>query len=230
MVSIIVPVFNEAATLRTLLDRLETLEFAKEILLVDDGSRDGSTGIVREYEGREPYRVFLHEANRGKGACVRRGVREARGDVILFQDADLEYCPEELPGLIRPILEDEADVVYGARFTRWPDSIQESLHQLGNRMLTTFSNLMSGLAVNDMETCYKVFRADIIKSISITCDRFGSEPEITAKIARIPGIRLRQMPISYYPRWYDEGKKIGAMDGVLAVWYIVKFNLFHGKP
>ena len=225
MVSIIVPVFNEAATLSALLDRVEAIPLDKEILLVDDGSTDGSTEVVRARDGRPGYRVFLNPSNRGKGFCVRMCIREARGDVILFQDADLEYCPEELPSLVAPIREGKADVVYGVRFLDLSGPVRRFWHLNGNRLLTLLSNLATGLAFNDMETCYKVFRADVIKSIDIACDDFGSEPEITAKIARVPGIRIWQMPVSYAPRSHAEGKKIDVRDGVLALWYILRFRL-----
>ncbi len=226
LVSIIVPVHNELATLDALLQRVEAVPFAKEIILIDDGSTDGSTALVRAREGRAPYRVFVNERNRGKGFSVRLGIREARGDVILFQDADLEYAPEELPGLVAPIRAGKADVVYGARFLDPAGPVHNFWHLHGNRWLTLMSNLATGLNLNDMETCYKVFSAKAIQSIDIVCDDFGTEPEITAKIARIPGIRVCQMPVSYAPRSYAEGKKIGWKDGVRAVWYIGRFGLF----
>jgi len=226
MVSIIVPVYNEVATIDLLLAKVEALPLEKEIILVDDGSTDGTTGKVRSYHGRSPYRVFVNDRNRGKGFSVRLGIREARGDVIAFQDGDLEYTPAELPGLIEPIRAGLADVVYGARFLDPAGPVHDFWHLHGNRLLTLASNLTTGLDLNDMETCYKVFRADLIKSIRITCDDFGSEPEITAKVARIPGVRVWQRPISYAPRSYEMGKKINWKDGLLAFWYIAKFGLF----
>jgi len=225
MISIIVPVFDEAPTLDALLALLEEVQFDKEILLIDDGSNDGSTEIIHKYEGRPGYRVFFNEVNRGKGFCVRLGIREARGDIILFQDADLEYTPAELPGLVEPIIEGKADVVYGARFLDPHGTVKDFWHTLGNHLLTLASNLTTDLNLNDMETCYKVFRADVIKSIDIVCDDFGSEPEITAKVARIPGIHIWQLPISYAPRPRSKGKKITWKDGVLAFWYIARFGL-----
>jgi glycosyltransferase involved in cell wall biosynthesis len=225
MISIIVPVYNEAPTLEALLALVEEVPLDKEILLIDDGSSDGSTEIVRAREGRPGYRVFLNAKNRGKGYCVRLGIGEARGEVILFQDADLEYTPTELPGLIAPILEGKADVVYGARFLDPHGTVRNFWHTHGNRLLTLASNLATGLNLNDMETCYKVFRADVIKSIDIVCDDFGTEPEITAKVASIPGIRIWQLPISYTPRSRSEGKKINWKDGFLAFWYIARFGL-----
>jgi glycosyltransferase involved in cell wall biosynthesis len=225
MLSLIVPVHNEAPTLDALLALVEDVPLEKEILLIDDGSTDGSTQLVRAREGRPSYRVFVNETNRGKGYCVRLGVREARGDVIVFQDADLEYSPAELPGLVAPIREGHADVVYGARFLDPAGPVHGFWHFHGNRWLTQLSNLTTGLYLNDMETCYKVFRADVIKAIDITCDDFGTEPEITAKVARVPGVRFWQAPISYAPRTYAEGKKINWKDGFKAVWYIAKFGL-----
>lgn len=228
MISIIVPVFNEAPTLEILLGRVEAVPIDKEILLIDDGSIDGSTDIIRSRDGLAPYRVFYNDRNMGKGYCVRHAIGQARGDVIVFQDADLEYTPSELPMLTRPILDGHADVVYGARFIDPAASgsgFMHAWHVLGNRMLTQLSNLTTGLNLNDMETCYKMFRSDIIKSIDIETDDFGSEVEITAKIARIPDIRVHQMPISYHPRSYSEGKKINWKDGLLAVWYIARFGL-----
>ena len=219
------PVCDEAPTLTDLLAQVENVPLEKEIILIDDGSTDGSTEIIRSLEGLPPYRVFFNSVNRGKGFCVRLGISEAHGDIILFQDADLEYSPSEIPGLVAPIREGKADVVYGARFLDPSGSACNFWHLYGNRLLTLASNLTTGLNLNDMETCYKVFRAGVIKSIDIVCDDFGSEPEITAKIARIPGIRIWQMPISYAPRRYAEGKKIGWKDGILAFWYIARFGL-----
>ena len=225
MISVIIPVYNEAPTLEALLALVEAVPLDKEILLIDDGSTDGSAALVRARVGRPMYRVFLNRENQGKGSCVRRGIREARGDVILFQDADLEYDPMELPALVAPITAGEADVVYGARFLDPSGPVMRYWHTRVNRFLALASNLTSGLDLNDMETCYKVFRADLIKAIDITCDDFGSEPEITAKIARVPGVRIWQMPISYAPRGYAEGKKINWKDGLKALWYIARFGL-----
>jgi glycosyltransferase involved in cell wall biosynthesis len=226
LLSIIVPVFNEAPTLEALLGRLDEVALEKEILLVDDGSTDGSADLVRACRERPAYRVFQNDGNRGKGYCVRLGIREARGDVIVFQDADLEYFPAELPALVAPIREGRADVVYGARFLDPAGPVHDFWHLHGNRFLTLLSNLTTGLELNDMETCYKVFRADVIRSIDIVCDDFGSEVEITAKIARLPGIRVWQLPISYAPRTYEQGKKIDWKDGLKAFWYIARFGFF----
>ena len=226
LLSIIVPVHDEVRTLEALLRRVESVPLEKEILLFDDGSTDGSADVARAHADRPPYRVFLNPRNRGKGYCVRRGIQEARGDVVVFQDADLEYAPDELPRLVAPIRDGLADVVYGARFMAGAGPVQNLYHNGINRFLTFLSNLTTGLELNDMETCYKVFRSEVIKSIDIVCDDFGTEPEITAKVARYPGVRFWQMPISYAPRTHGEGKKIDWADGLKAVWYITRFGLF----
>ncbi len=223
--SIVIPAYNEEATLEKLLARVEALDIDKEILVVDDGSRDRTRAILEGYEGRPGYRVFFQPRNRGKGAAIRRGIAEAGGDVVAIQDADLEYDPAELPRLARPILDGRADVVYGARFMPGERRVNALMHTIGNRGLTLLSNVCSNLDLNDMETCYKLFRRDVVQRLRLESERFGIEPELTAKLAKIPALRLYEMPISYNPRWYDEGKKIGWKDGLQAVWCIVKYNL-----
>jgi len=228
LLSIVIPAYNEEATIEGLLARVEALPLDKEVLIVDDGSTDGTRAILDRYVERPGLRVFYQPKNRGKGAAIRRGFIEARGDIVVVQDADLEYDPSELPRLIAPIVDGRADVVYGARFLPGERRVNQLFHTVGNRGLTLFSNLLSGLDLNDMETCYKAFRREVIQGLYLESERFGIEPEMTAKIAKlVRGRRLRlfEMPISYEPRWYDEGKKIGWKDGVQAVWSIMKFNL-----
>jgi len=227
--SIVVPAYNEEATIEKLLARVEALPIDKEILVIDDGSRDRTRDILTGYQGRPGYRVFFQPKNRGKGAAIRRGFDEATGEVVAVQDADLEYDPEELVRLAQPILEGRADVVYGARFMPGNRRVNALFHTLGNRGLTMLSNVCSNLDLNDMETCYKVFRRDVIQRLKLESERFGIEPEITAKLAKVPHLRMFEMPISYNPRWYDEGKKIGWKDAVQTVWCIVKYNLLTGQ-
>ena len=229
--SIVIPVFNEKATLPALLEAVEkadTLGLEKEILLVDDGSTDGSREIARELVRDKPHaRLILQEKNMGKGAALRRGFAEAKGDVILIQDADLEYDPREYPGLLRPILENKADVVYGSRFLgTGPHRVLYFWHFVANKLLTLCSNCLSNLNLSDMETCYKVFRAEVIRAIlpRLKSNRFGIEPELTARVAR-KKFRVYEVGISYAGRTYEEGKKIGFKDALEALWCIFRFNL-----
>jgi glycosyltransferase involved in cell wall biosynthesis len=226
IVSVVVPCFNEKATILPLLNSLVAVPFAKEILVVDDCSTDGTRELLLEQATTLPsVRIFLQETNRGKGAALRRGFQEAAGDVVIVQDADLEYDPREIPKVIDPIVEGIADVVYGSRFQGGPHRVLYYWHSIGNRMLTTFSNMITNLNLTDMETCYKAFRREVIQSISIEEDRFGFEPEVTVKLARIKAIRIYEVPISYRGRKYEEGKKIGLKDAFRAVYCLTKYGL-----
>ncbi len=224
--SVVIPIYNEIATLEELVRRVQAVDIDKELVLVDDGSTDGTrellTRLEKEYDNIQ---VHLHEANQGKGAALRTGFKHCKGDIVIVQDADLEYDPAEYPRLIKPILDGRADVVYGSRFVGGDEHrVLYFWHMVGNRMLTLLSNMMTNLNLTDMETCYKVFRREVIQDISIEEDRFGFEPEITAKMAR-KRVAIYEIGISYSGRTYDEGKKIGWKDGVRALWCIAKYNL-----
>jgi glycosyltransferase involved in cell wall biosynthesis len=237
VVSIVIPVFNELSTLAELLRRVVAVDFPKELILVDDASTDGSRELLERLardgvaaldsakpQNENVVRVFFQERNSGKGAALRRGFQEATGDVVIVQDADLEYDPREIPRVIQPILDGEADVVYGSRFIGSPRRVLYFWHTVMNKMLTTLSNLASGLNLTDMETCYKAFRREVLASIRVEEDRFGFEPEITAKVGRA-GLRVYEVPISYHGRTYEQGKKIGWKDGVRALYAIAKYSL-----
>ncbi|MCH7651117.1 MAG: glycosyltransferase family 2 protein [Nitrospinae bacterium] len=223
--SIIIPVYNEKDTLRTLLTRVEAVDYQKEIVLVDDCSTDGTREIVQDYQGREGYTVLMHTKNLGKGAALRSGFAEAKGDIIIIQDADLEYDPREYGKLLEPILDGRADVVYGSRFLGGPHRVLFFWHYLGNMVLTTLSNILTNLNLTDMETCYKAFTRKVLDSLTLKCNRFGFEPEFTSKVAKRK-FRIYEVPISYSGRDYTEGKKIGWKDGFAAMWYIIRFRLF----
>ena len=224
--SVVMPVYNEAKTIREIVRRVGEVPIEKEILIVDDGSSDGTREILRDLDGRDGIRVFLQPANQGKGAAVAIGFRYAAGDVVVVQDADLEYDPMEYLRLLAPIEQGHADVVYGSRFLGGgARRVLFFWHAIGNRFLTLVSNMFTNLNLTDMETCYKMFRREVVQSMRIESRRFGIEPEITAKIAR-RGYRIFEVPISYYGRTYEEGKKIGLKDAFQAVWVMVRARYF----
>jgi glycosyltransferase involved in cell wall biosynthesis len=224
--SIVIPVYNEKKTIEKIVSQVQSvnLDLDKEILLVDDGSTDGTQEILRKLETDE-VRVFIHEINQGKGKALQTGFSMVSGDFVIIQDADLEYDPREYPQLLAPLLDGRADAVYGSRFLGGPHRVLFFWHYLGNKILTTFSNMLSNLNLTDMETCYKVFRKEILDKITLKSKRFGIEPEITLKLAKLK-CRIYEVPISYSGRDYSEGKKIGWKDGIAAIFHIIRFKFF----
>ena len=229
--SIVIPVFNEVGTVEKLLGRVVAVQLPegveREIIVVNDASTDGTHDKLLELQaaGDIEFHLIDHQVNQGKGAALRTAFSQVTGDIVLVQDADLEYHPNEYPRLIQPILDGEADVVYGSRFGGGTQRVLLFWHYVGNRMLTLLSNMFADLNLSDMETCYKVFRREVLESIELRSNRFAIEPEITAKIAK-QNVKIFEIPISYYGRTYAEGKKIGWKDGFAAIWEIVRYNLF----
>jgi glycosyltransferase involved in cell wall biosynthesis len=222
--SVVIPVYNEAATIASLIDRVRAVDIPKEIIVVDDCSKDGTADVLRGLPAATDLVLRFHPVNRGKGAALRTGFASATGDVVVVQDADLEYDPREYPKLLQPILDGRADVVFGSRFVGGEcHRVLYFWHSIGNRVLTLLSNAFTNLNLTDMETCYKMFRREIIQSLDLKEDRFGFEPEVTAKVAE-KRCRLYEVGISYDGRTYEEGKKIGWKDGVRAVWCIIKYR------
>ena len=232
--SIIVPAFNEGRTIHLILDRVAEVrligDIEKELILVNDCSTDNTEEVLQEYIKLHPQlniQYFKHEVNKGKGAAIHTGIQRSTGQYLIIQDADLEYDPEEFNLLLKSVVRGSADVVFGSRFLGGNSHrILFFWHSIGNKFLTRLSNVFTNLNLTDMETCYKLFRTDIIQQIKLEEKRFGFEPEVTAKIARVPGIRIYEVGISYYGRTYEEGKKIGWKDGFRAIWCILKYNLF----
>jgi glycosyltransferase involved in cell wall biosynthesis len=225
-VSIVIPCYNEASTLEQVVDKVLAAPVASmELIVVDDGSTDGSAELLRDKIEPRVAKVLRHARNQGKGAALRTGFAAATGEIVLVQDADLEYDPRDYPRLLQPILEDRADVVFGSRFTGGESHrVLYFWHSVMNKLLTLLSNMLTDLNLTDMEVCYKVFRRSVLERIQIEEDRFGFEPEITAKVAKL-GCRIYEVGISYSGRTYEEGKKIGWRDGLRAVWCILKYNL-----
>jgi glycosyltransferase involved in cell wall biosynthesis len=242
-VSVVIPVFNERATIEDLLAQVQAVDLSKEMIVVDDGSTDGTRELLEDIvaardEGAPTFalpksghvldvtgvRILFQAQNRGKGAALRRGFQEASGEIVIVQDADLEYDPREYHRLIEPIERGLGDVVYGSRFMGGPHRVLFYWHSVANRMLTTMSNMFTNLNLSDVWTCYKAFRIEVVRSLVLREDRFGFEPEVTAKVSRA-GWRVYEVPISYWGRTYAEGKKIAWRDGVKALWYVLRYNL-----
>jgi glycosyltransferase involved in cell wall biosynthesis len=226
VLSVLIPVYNEASTIEVILDQVHTVAVRKQVICVDDRSTDGTWDVLERLKAAGRIDVLLrHDVNRGKGAAIRTALAASTGNVVIVQDADLEYDPADWPGLLEPIVDGRADAVFGSRFLSGPHRVLYYWHSVGNWLLTTLSNMATNLNLTDMETCYKAIRGDLARSLRLTSDRFGFEPEVTARLAQSRA-RIFEVPISYSGRTYAEGKKIGWRDGVAAFWHIVRFNVF----
>jgi glycosyltransferase involved in cell wall biosynthesis len=223
--SVVIPVYNEVHNIREIINRVQNQKLASEIVIVDDGSKDGTRAILKELDGKDEVRVILHEGNQGKGAAVVTGMRAAKGDILLIQDADLEYDPRDYPTLLQPILEGLADVVYGSRFLGAAHRVTMFWHMIANRLLTFMTNILYNTILTDMETGYKVFRKEVIQGMNIRAKRFDFEPEFTAKILKRHH-RIFEVPITFNPRDYSQGKKIKLPDAFAAVWTLLKYRFF----
>lgn len=231
--SIIVPCYNEVKTIQTIILKIlkaDSLGLKKEIIIVDDGSTDQTRTILKKYQSMKYFKIIFQKQNTGKGGALKTGITKSTGDIVLIQDADLEYDPKEYPLLLDPIINNKADVVYGSRFLGGrPHRVLYFWHSLMNHWLTIFSNMLSGINLTDMETCYKVMRGDLIRELApkLESKKFGFEPEVTAKLAKIKEVRFYEVGISYYGRTYGEGKHINWLDGIRAIWEIIKYNVFY---
>ena len=222
--SVVIPVYNEKNTIKDLIRKVDGVNLDKEIIIVDDYSTDGTREILKSLENNDKYKFFFHDKNMGKGAALRTGFKYVSGDIVIIQDADLEYDPREYEKLITPIIEGNADVVFGSRFLAGPHRVLLFWHYLGNKILTTLSNIFTNLNLTDMETCYKVFKKEVLNGINLKSNRFGFEPEFTVKIAK-RRYRIYEVPISYFGRDYSEGKKITWKDGIIAIWCIIRYKV-----
>lgn len=226
VLSVLIPVYNERNTIHTILDAVHAVPVRKQVICVDDFSTDGTREeLQRLHEAGRIDVLRLHEVNKGKGAAIRTALAASTGNVVIVQDADLEYDPADWPAMLEPIVDGRADAVFGSRFLGGPHRVLYFWHSVGNWVLTTFSNMLTNLNLTDMETCYKAIRGDIARELHLTSDRFGFEPEVTARLAQRKDVRIYEVPISYSGRTYAEGKKIGWRDGVAAIWHIIRYNL-----
>ena len=225
MISVVMPVYNEAKTIKVIVKKVQAVDLEKEIIIIDDASTDGTREILNELKDKEGITVLYHQSNQGKGAALRTAFKQVKGEIVIIQDADLEYDPNEYNKLIKPIIEGKADAVYGSRFLGGPHRVLFFWHYVGNRIFTLLSNMLTNLNLTDMETCYKVFKASLLKKFTVESNRFGVEPEITAKLSKLK-CRIYEVDISYSGRDYTEGKKINWKDGIAALYWILKYNLW----
>ena len=232
ILSVIIPVYNEESTVEAILDKVLSRPETGELIIVNDASADKSAEVIEKYiqkNKKHKIKLFNQETNKGKGAAIRRGFDEATCPIVIIQDADWEYTPDDYPVVIEPIVSGKADVCYGSRFQPGPGQVHNFRHMMGNKLLTFVSNILTNLALTDMETCYKAFKREVIQNLNLETNRFGIEVEMTAKIAKAKCLEIYEVPIRYFSRSYDEGKKIGWKDGVAAFWFMLKYNIFTDK-